>query len=193
MKITKLFFIAICATLLSGCVAASFYPCYTDASIIQLPEIAGSWERVNPEGADGKVIRPWIFTKDKVTAYDEDGKTTDLSVIYFKADDQTFCDVSSLEDVPLALNVHLLCKVDMNDGKLKMTLLDVEWARDKIDKKEIKLSYLSRTGGWLKVEEILFTSPPPEWENFLRQFKKDEQAFPSKYAYLFEKRMGISN
>lgn len=183
---------------LTGCYVQSLNKFYTDNLKIELPQIAGEWISIIHMGKDvsNKKISPWKFTKDTIETYDEDDRYSALNVVYFKIHDNLFMDFTAgnpLKGSEDFFNffwgagitlTHSLCKVSIEDDKLIIIPLNIEWFEDRIKEKKLNLSFVKAD----RESNYIFTAPTRQWISFLKKYASDKDVFDEKHRFVFKKK-----
>lgn len=176
---------------LCGCIVQSLHPFYTAGSVIESPVKNGKWEMIDKNGKP-EMGNPWLFEKDKITAYDEGGLPGVVKVVYFKVEDTLFMDATV--DKPnqkvctwWAMNltpVHTVCRVEIHDDILILKPINYEWIAKALEAKTFNLPYLKKKS-W---DSFLITAPSQELIDFLKKNRHDSNLFSETHAMIFTMR-----
>lgn len=171
-----------------GCIVQSLNPFYTAGTVIESPVKNGEWKMIDKNGKT-EMTNPWLFEKDKITAYDESGLPGVLKVVYFKVEDTLFMDATVDEPNQKvctwwAMNltpVHTICRVEIQDDTLILKPIDYEWIEKALEAKTFNLPYLKKKE-W---ESFLITASSQELMNFLEKNRHDIKLFSETHAMTF--------
>lgn len=179
---------------LSGCLIQSLSPFYTDDSLIQLPEIYGSWRLIRDDSGDVSKanIRPWRFTGSRITTFDGRGLEAKLEVKYFSIDTTVFMDITAGDPYTSSISeiwamhvapVHTVVKVTIDKDTLILTPLNYDWFESALALHEITLPAIK-----LETADMTVFNPAPEsWMAFLKKYKDKKEVFSEKRRYEFKK------
>lgn len=153
-----------------------------------VPEFDGTWLLLKESGDDvaGDPIKPWIFEGNKIITYDKSGTPGNLMVHYFKLKGMLFMDITTDEMPEREMNnwwsihampIHTLCKVIIQEEKMILLPLNVEWFGKALEEKKILLPVVKDK------ERFLVTATPEEWRSFLEQYSQDSEAFSVKLQF----------
>lgn len=193
-------FIGICGcvlltVLLSGCFMQSIHPFYTDASLVDVPEISGSWRLISQGSEDlsGKYREPWHFGKDKIETY-EKGVNSSLDVKYFRVEGTLFADlISSKPDETKGPNfwwmlhvlpMHSVCRVHISGDTVSFTPLNGDWLTRKLKDKAIALPFIYTED---TLDHPVLAASSGDLMAFLKIYRDNAEAFPKDNAFKFIK------
>ena len=195
MKKYFLFLLAL-LFILSGCVVFSLEPFFTKSNKTKTPEyIIGEWVPVMLEGNDvsGQDINLWKVENDKVISFDTKNITGEISITFFKVNNQLFCDTQAGSPDNEKLNqywlyhlcpFHSLCKVIYQNDTLTFLPLNYEWIKEKVKEGKIKVPFVD----WKGEDTILFTATSEQWESFIKEYEDNQEAFSDEFAFVFRKK-----
>lgn len=177
----------IAAITLTGCVVQSFYPFCTEKSVVDPKPLLGEWklQQFFDDDVSTNNLKPWVFQENKtLVATDTENAGAEFKYRLFKLDENLFLDaIPSDLDKDSKVSAlwlfsvrptHVVCKVDINGERLRLTLLNHEWM-----KKNSTLPSLEEDKS-LK----LYTASPQQWEAFLRENAGNTNAFPAKPSFV---------
>ncbi len=193
--------------MLSGCVVKSYHPFYTESSKIEFPQSVGSWDLTLDQDKPVKGDKPtWFFEKNRLTAYDTEGKFSRFTTVFFKIGEDVYCDFSpeyeehtfNLYWLFMNTDLHTVCRVEEKEGDLWFSMLNYEWIVDQIkaESKDAPQSFWKSFGQKLKPKafdlpfiwrqmgqeesdkDYLFTASSEEWQDFLRKNSRNIYLFP---------------
>ena len=182
--------------ILSGCVVFSLEPFFTKSNKIMTPEyIISEWIPVMLEGNDvsGQDINLWKFENNKVLSFDTKNIAGEISITFFKVNDQLFCDTQAESPDNEKLNqywlyhlypFHCLCKVSYQNDTLTFLPLNYEWIKGNVKEGKIKVPFVE----WKSEDTILFTATSEQWESFIKEYGDDQEAFSEEFAFVFRKK-----
>ncbi len=178
--------------LISGCIVQSINPFYNSANQIPISDtVIGQWQILEKDQSTIQAIKPWIFTPDsKLQTFNEKHIMAEFETIYFKINQNIYMDSIAGDHEPQiseywsyhVFPVHVLTKIEIKDNRLILTPLDYDWLMKNIEIGKIKLSFMK---GYDKM--TLFNASPEEWEQFLKKYGDNNDAFPENNALYFKK------
>jgi hypothetical protein len=193
LKINKLLSALALLPILSGCVIWSFYPFYTEKDIFENDILTGKW--IDEDSLVWNFIHPIIkngsteIMNKKVydlNLTDYDNKNTDYSVNLFKLDNTYFLDfyVQQIESLPSTqsksdvtwwslhvMPVHTIAKLTMNADTLNISWFDIEWLKNQLKEKKIKIKHEDNG------ESVLLTAKTADLQKMIRKYADSEDAF----------------
>src|ERR1700690_2675549 len=123
--------LAVTVLFIPGCIVQSLNPYYKKESVAIVPGISGEWRLLDEKGSPGPG-RPWVFTEDKVLAYEKNVAEGKLKATYFRIGESIFLD--TVADEPgegtnkwwtmHVFPVHVVAKVVINDNRLTLIPID---------------------------------------------------------------------
>jgi hypothetical protein len=195
MKKTALIVLLLLISLvLSGCLIQSLTPFYTEDSLVQLPEIYGSWRLIHDDSGDVSKanIQPWQFTGSRVTTFDGRGLEAKLQVKYFSIDGTVFMDITAGDPYTSSVSeiwamhvapVHTVVKVVIDEDTLVLTPLNYDWFESALALHEISLPAIK-----LETANMTVFNPPSEaWMALLRKYKDRKELFSDERRYEFRR------
>ncbi len=172
--------------LLAGCIVQSLHPYYTKEAVCTIPGIEGEWKLIVRK-SEGKPVKPWVISSNKILTYDEKGAPGLLAAVYFRVGESFFLDTIA-EEPPEGttstwwtmhlLPVHIVTRVDLHDNTLTLTPLDYDYLEKALEKGGVKLSHIRQKDE----NTLLFTASPEEWMEFLKKYGKDKSVFSDENA-----------
>lgn len=178
--------------LISGCIVQSITPFYSSGNQIPIPDmVIGQWQILEKNQSTTQAIKPWVFTSDsKLQTFNEKHVMAEFDVIYFKINQNIYMDSIAGDHEPElseywtyhVFPAHVLTKIEIKDDLLVITPLDYDWIIKNIEIGEIKLSSMK---GYDNM--TLFHSTSEEWEQFLKKYGDNKDAFPENNALYFKK------
>jgi len=176
---------------LGGCILQSLHPFYTAENRIDLPSgIAGAWRLTSEHGTLREGYRPWVFSGDTLTVYDEHGNPAELTATFFKIGKKLYLDTVAENPDERRLNrfwtlhvtpVHVLCRVELAKDTLTLFPPDCEWLYRTLDNEPGPAAVCNDE----KVR--IFTASGADWEAFLKRHAGSAEAFPARLALVFQR------
>jgi len=175
------------ALLLTGCLASSIYPFYSEKDVTFEPALIGQWNKV------GDAQEKWVFEKKQDQAYSltyTDGKKSyKMDAHLFRLKDQLFFDLFNPELpedlMPPPAPTHLLLRVFQVKPTVRLAALDYDWLAKLIEKDPGAIRHHS-IGEDSKNAQIVLTADTPELQKFVLRHLKTEEAW--KDPFELEKR-----
>jgi hypothetical protein len=168
--------LALCL-LLSGCVAGSLNPFYTEDLVVKQPQLYGSW--LFTQDIEANDESPLVIAEGKITLYDDKGVPADARATFFKIDDELFIDVFPNEGrlkqelVNEGEPEHLLSRIKtLGPDKISFNALNYDWLEKQLKAGTVTLPYK------MVGSDIVFIAASAQWVEFLKKYKDDPQAFP---------------
>lgn len=188
-----LFAAAAAALMLAGCIVQSLNPYYTKESISEIPGIEGEWNLLGDNGKP-QPVKPWLFGKEKILAYDERGTQGMLKAVYFRAGESFFLDTTAEEPsketnewwVMHVFPVHLVTRVEIHEDKLTLTPIDYSWLEKAMKSGDVNLPHIMQK----EENSLIFTASAEEWMGFLKKYANDKDVFPASKAMNFVRYKG---
>jgi len=172
------------AMLLSGCLAISVYPFYSEKDVSFEAALLGHWTRTT----DTK--EQWTFEKKAEKAYQltyTDGeKKYVMDAHLFRLKDELFLDLfnpNGRDDVmPPPVPTHLLIRVFQLTPTLRMAALDYEWLSNLIEKDPATVRHhLVVTDEKAQNAQIVLTADTRELQKFIGNNLKTEDAWKDPF------------
>jgi hypothetical protein len=206
MKTKALTYFGIVILLLSGCSVLSFYPLYTNDTLIRDDRIIGKWESQNDdqvwEISFPDTIKDGRYVESSVKQPNEN---TYLLKIYLGAkpdewaefwlhlvrleNKEVYVDLypvnwnMDMEFLMLnMLSVHSFAKASIGDD-IKLRWIDIEWLAKLIKENKIRIRHEENDAG-----SILLTAKPEELQDFLVKYGDDKDAYNDYYDKIWLKK-----
>jgi hypothetical protein len=144
---------------------------------------------------DEPEINPWTVKEIKqeggvssyeVNAFDTKNQQGRLTVVFFKVNEETYCDILPARDSNAnrywsanMCPLHTLCKVEMAADTVRLLPLNKEWMEKNIKEKRIALSFLKRQ----QFVGHLINASTEEWKAFLEQYGKTAGVFTDERVF----------
>ncbi|MGH8014613.1 MAG: hypothetical protein ACREBV_00285 [Candidatus Zixiibacteriota bacterium] len=166
--------LSICVIIVS-CVP-SIHPLYTAEDIIFDPALLGTWE------SEDSTYTYEFITDDSLSytmIYTEDSVPASFTVHLVLLGSQLFMDL--LPDEPENANefykmylipTHAICKATLEEDRLRLDGLDMEWLEEMIEKGEVTIAHEI-----IEQNRILLTAPTKDLQALVMQYADDEEAF----------------
>lgn len=185
------------AIVVTGCIVHSVQPFCTERSKVKLPQLDGEWDLLTSFGDNvaEKHFKPWVFTNDTLTAWDEAGSRGQINVTYFKVGSRLYCDSIAGDAEDKSVNwywiwhvrpMHTVSQVEMKDDTVKFRPLDLDWFTNIVARRIYKLPQIDQSDAkW-----PICTATPQQWEKFLTRYGGDTNAFPDAHIFVLKRRQG---
>jgi hypothetical protein len=148
-------------------------------------------KKAEEKGEKITVVTPWTIaartpgpgvTGYDVTSYDRNNREGKLYATFFTVDGQNYCDVMPTAPPKEAsrywyynvYSVHVLFRVELKDGLLRLRFLDRQWMEKAIEAKEVTFPVVDKS------RRILLNATAEEWKKFLEKYGKTEGVFSDK-------------
>jgi hypothetical protein len=184
--------LAVMAVSLGGCVVQSVHPFFTGEAVAPMSALNGRWAALDSEGKPVKQ-QPWVFGDNTLTAFDENGRTAALEVVYFKVGDRIFVDSTAKDAEASGVSgwwsfhvraMHCLSRMETNATELVFKPLNYDWLAKAAADKRVSLPYVKPAG---KDDLLIFTASSGQWMEFLREHGADDEVFPDKGKLTFRR------
>ena len=184
MKKIPFCLVAALAAALTGCVAISVYPFYTEEDAAFEPALLGIW--TNTTAPD----QIWQFERAGQSAYrltcTDDGKPSVMQAQPFKLRGELFLDLSrtnsSEEPFPPGIPSHVLLRVFQTTPTARLATLKYDWLKEMLEKDPKALRHHVVDPG-KKSEDRYFalTADTDELQRFVIKHLKTEAAWADKF------------
>ena len=188
----KLAALGLAALFLSGCVVRSIFPFYGSETVAATKAVpSGKWKVVQAPTRNWEKYTPWVVADDRLTTYDEDGKSGVLKMTFFNVGQTLFVDLfpeegnvsNSFAGVVL-VPTHTLCKVTsiQVNGKTQVTFtpLSFKYLKEGLESGTINLPVVKQ-----KDDEYLFTATTEQWQAFLNDARNSQAVFDPEQRFDF--------
>lgn len=180
--------IALCLSLLAGCVVHSVRPFYTQDLLVDLPEIIGQWTLAEGGLKDDR-NKTFTFTKDSLIPPGAADRGGSLTPHFFRIEGMLFLDLIAADPpqsnsfwwVAHVTPAHSVSKVILEEKSFKLIPLSSSWMEEAFKSRTIDLPAVWHS----EQNAYLFTASSAEWVAFLKKYGKNPQAFPEKDALVF--------
>ena len=172
------------ALLLSGCLAISVYPFYSEKDVSFEPGLVGKWTKTTD------IKEQWTFEKKGEKAYQltySDGeKKYVMDAHLFRLKEQLFLDLFNAngpEDImPPPVPSHLLIRVFQIKPTLRMAAMDYEWLSKLLEKDRHAIRHhLLITDEKSQNAQIVLTADTPELQKFIADNLKTEDTWKDAF------------
>jgi hypothetical protein len=178
--------------LLSGCIVQSINPFAPDNVQVAVPELTGEWTLVTKQGddVDGKNIKPWVFSKEKIVAFDENNVPSPLEVHYFRVGNTLLCQSTIGDPDEAKIGVYwaihtipafTLCKVEVKGDEAHFLPLDYKVLMQNINDGKVILPNVDYQNA------VLFTATTAQWTALLKQYAAKPETFNQEDAFVFKR------
>ena len=164
--------------LLTGCIAVSIHPLYTEKDVQFNPDLLGTWKGANDKGQ-------LIFKKTENNGYDmtfiEQEDSARFEVYLVQLDRKWFLDIypeGSGKICDLHLAVHHFARIWIEKDTMKLAILSYEWLKDSFEKKEIKLNHEIDNG------YVVLTASTPDLQKFIKKYADNPEVFPDPLTFI---------
>jgi hypothetical protein len=198
VKIKKVSLGCMAPIVFAGCIVQSLNPFYMKDMKVAMPQIEGSWTLMKELGSEVKTpqeINPWTVKGIKqeggvssyeVNAFDTKNQQGRLTVVFFKVNEVTYCDILPARDSNAnrywsanMCPLHTLCKVEMAVDTVRLLPLNKGWMENNIKEKRIALSFLKHQ----QFVGHLINASTEEWKAFLEQYGKTAGVFTDERVF----------
>lgn len=181
----------VCGVALTGCVAVSLHPLYTEKDLVWEPKLLGAWGDVgNTTGEQWTFTRPDEAEKAYLATITSTTETNSLTMHLVKLDTNLFFDASlSPEDAhklektmgsALLVPGHLFAKVALTPSTLRIAWLDQDWLVGVVTNTPSPLKYEI-----VEKDRIVLTASTAELQAFIRKHANNPEAFDLEKADAF--------
>mgnify|MGYP001577911030 FL=1 len=172
-KLPVLAFFFFCALSISGCLR-SLHPLYSDKTLEFNQKLVGTW--ADPDS------NIWTFVQSGPKAYDlvhtEKRSPGRFEARLVKLGQFMFLDIFPKEPVMEngfykfhLIPVHTISRIWIEQEKVRMAMLNLDWFKEQVEKKKIKFSHERRDN------EILLTASTADLQKFVVKYANDPKAF----------------
>ena len=176
--------LAVIALLLTGCIAISVYPFYSDKDVLFDSALLGQWTNTT------NLKEHWIFEKQGQQAYHlsyaESDKTCAMDAHLFHLNDQLFLDLFTTkipDDImPPPIPTHLVMRVFQVKPTLRMAVMDYDWLTKLVEHNPGAIRHhVIVTGEDGKNSQIVLTADTAELQSFILKHLKTEEAWKDSF------------
>jgi hypothetical protein len=183
----------------TGCLVQSLQPHYREKDLVPAPAIAGHWQMVvrgSGKPSTNDSWRTWEIripgpkhSFARITTHDADGRTSQLTAMFFAVAGRTYCDIAG--ESTRAENsywqahfapLHTLGRVELDGDRLRVLLLEEGFIRQAARNRDAAaLPFVQREGG------VIVTAEPDDWRAFLERHAAAPGLFATNNAYEFRR------
>lgn len=184
MKWRIILIVTVIATL-SSCIF-TFHPLYSDDILVDIPRLEGSFLDRDDFSQDSA---EWIFTREDKGTYQleiiQNHSSGTMEVHAVKLGGEYFLDFSvnglDSDDIPDFIEWHLVpmhsfAKVNVNNDRLELNFIDMEWAEQNLENHRIRIDYETRRNN-NDTEFILLTASTVDLQKFVTKYAQYDEAF----------------
>jgi hypothetical protein len=149
---------------IAGSVVQSIHPFYTPKDLVYEQNLVGVWSNDN-----GRTTIK--FTKSPDMSYLLTYNDDSISAHLFKLGNDTFLDTIALKNVDRVQPIHSITKLWIKDDQFYISLLDVNWIKNQIERGKINLNHKKINGG------IVLTASTKDLQQLILKYTNDTSAF----------------
>ena len=201
MRTKQFLFLLVIIVLLQSCGVVSFYPLYTDDTVIENDQIIGVWENSEDEYI-WDIYKPDTLKSTPISFGDHNGdnnKYSYLAIVFMedepeqwtefmihlvKIDDYTYADIFPYSwkfqnDNLMAhmVPVHSFARVSL-DSTFTVAFMDQELLEDLITQKKVRIPFVMDDD-----DKTLLLSKPEELQKFLIKYEDDKAGFFDEFIW----------
>lgn len=187
----KNFLFLFCLAILFSCIEN---PIYFDSDLIELDEVIGKWRVLSLNEKEIDTTRVWEFSKRKEKEYLFDTGQGEHGIYLSKflvLNRITYADMvyyPNYETHKEERDIHSVSKIELENGNLLITLLDLSYLEMSIESGKFKLPYrieVDKSSDYNMGETMLITASTKQLQKFLKDNQNDPNLFPLKDQIVF--------